>query len=75
MIGPRLGSLFILYRLWRRRSPADKVELRSAWRDMLSNLRDHTELVVGGDLKRDVVGRLALIELANIENVTKDRQS
>jgi len=70
MIGARLGSLIVLCRLWKRTPAADRVELWSAWRDMLPELRDHIERI-----KRQIVGRIALIELANVENVMKARQS
>jgi hypothetical protein len=67
VVGPNLGSLVVLFRLWRCTSRADRAKLWSAWCDILPDLREHTGRVIGGDLMRHIASRIALIELANVE--------
>lgn len=63
-----LGSLLVLVRLWRRMPPADKAKLWSAWQGVSPDLADHTERVVAESLSRWIGVRIALVELAAIDD-------
>ena len=66
-----LGSLLVLVRLWRRMPPTDKAKLWSAWQSMSPDLADHTERVVAQSLSRQITRRIALVELAAIDDPPK----
>lgn len=66
-----LGSLLVLLRLWRRMPPTDKAKLWSAWRGMSPELAVHTERVVAESLSRQIARRIALVELASIDDPPK----